>query len=400
MAHIEDRWEKVVDGARVRTERHGSGRRWRARYLDPDGRQRSRVFARKVDAERFLATVEADKLRGAYIDPDAGRVTLREYSDEWLAGRTFDESTREAVRSRLRVHVYPHLGDRELAAIRPSHVQAWLRGLQQSLAPRYVRVIFANLSAILAAAVDDERIVKNPCRASCVRVPRADPTRVEPWLAEQVVAVHDALPERYRVMATLAAGLGLRQGEVFGLAVEDVDFLRGVVHVRRQVKIVASSLVFAPPKGRKVRDVPMPESVALELAAHIAAHPPYEVSLPWQTTDGETATAALLLVTRERKALNRNYVNPYLWAPAVTRAGLPHLRSNGMHALRHWYASVLLEAGVSIKALSEYLGHADPGFTLRTYTHLMPSTEAKAREAVDEALRENSRGPETAQTGP
>lgn len=84
----------------------------------------------------------------------------------------------------------------------------------------------------------------------------------------------------------------------------------------------------------------------------------------------------------------------------MATAGLPHVRSNGMHALRHWYASVLLEAGVSIKALSEYLGHADPGFTLRTYTHLMPSTEARAREAVDAALRENSRGPETAQTGP
>jgi integrase len=399
VVHIEDRWERVADGRRVRTDRHGSGRRWRARYLDPDGRQRSRTFARKVEAERFLATVETDKLRGAYIDPDAGRVTLREYGDEWLAGRTFDESTREVVRSRLRVHVYPHMGDRELAAIRPSHVQAWLRGLQQSLAPRYVRVIFANLSAILAAAVDDERIVKNPCRASSVRPPRSDPARVEPWLGKQVEAVHDTLPERYRVMVTLAAGLGLRQGEVFGLAVEDVDFLRGVVHVRRQVKIVASSLVFAPPKGGKTRDVPIPQAVALELSAHIVAHPPHEVTLQWQTTDGAPTTAALLLVTRERKALNRNYVNTYLWGPAVTKAGLERVRSNGMHALRHWYASVLLEAGVSIKALSEYLGHADPGFTLRTYTHLMPSSEAKAREAVDKALAQISRGPQTAQSG-
>ena len=75
---------------------------------------------------------------------------------------------------------------------------------------------------------------------------------------------------------------------------------------------------------------------------------------------------------------------------AVIDAGLERNRSNGMHALRHWYASVLLEAGVSIKALSEYLGHADPGFTLRTYTHLMPNTEEKAREAVDRALTDMS----------
>ena len=136
MAHIEDRWEKVVDGRRVRTARYGKGDRWRARYLDPIGQERSRTFARKVDADRFLATVETDKLRGAYIDPNAGRVTFREYGEEWLAGRTFDEATREAVRSRLRMHAYPQLGDRQLAAIRPSHLQAWLRGLQQQLAPR------------------------------------------------------------------------------------------------------------------------------------------------------------------------------------------------------------------------------------------------------------------------
>ncbi len=73
-----------------------------------------------------------------------------------------------------------------------------------------MRVIFVNLSAILAAAVLDERIVKHPCRASSVRAPRSDPMRVEPWLGEQVEAVHDALPERYRVMVTLATGLSLR----------------------------------------------------------------------------------------------------------------------------------------------------------------------------------------------
>lgn len=68
-----------------------------------------------------------------------------------------------------------------------------------------------------------------------------------------------------------------------------------------------------------------------------------------------------------------------------------------MHALRHWFASVLLEAGVSVKALSEYLGHADPGFTLRTYTHLMPASDDKARTAVDRALANAADGSTTGQ---
>ena len=85
-------------------------------------------------------------------------------------------------------------------------------------------------------------------------------------------------------------------------------------------------------------------------------------------------------------ALNRNHVNHYVWKPALARAGVEAVRENGMHALRHHYASVLLDAGESIKAVSEYLGHSDPGFTLRVYTHLMPSSDERTRNAVDEAF--------------
>ena len=240
---------------------------------------------------------------------------------------------------------------------------------------------------MLAAAVDDERIVRNPCRASSVKPPAAPHGKVVPWTSEQVTAVRHALPDRYRAMATLAAGCGLRQGEVFGLAVDDVDFLRGVVHVRRQVKLVGGRQLFAPPKGRKVRDVPLPESVALELAAHLQAWPAATIALPWEEPSGPPSSADLVLSTRETTALQRNYVNAKVWKPALVAAGLEPSRENGMHALRHFYASVLLDAGESVRALAEYLGHADPGFTLRVYTHLMPASEERTKRAVDQALR-------------
>lgn len=67
---------------------------------------------------------------------------------------------------------------------------------------------------------------------------------------------------------------------------------------------------------------------------------------------------------------------------------MPDTRENGMHALRHYFASVLLEGGVSIRAVAAYLGHADPGFTLRTYTHLMPTAEDRIRETIRAALSE------------
>jgi integrase len=359
---------------------------YRVQYRDPSGAMRGRSFAKMADARRFKTETEHAKEHGAWTDPQAGKTTLRAHGDAYLAAQTFDETTREAVALRLRLHVYPHLGDYPLVALLPSVVQLWARGLQQQLAPSYVRVVFANLSAILQAAVDDGAIARNPCRAGSVKPPAPDRRKVLPWPAERVAAVAGALPDRYRAVMAVAAGLGLRQGECFGLAVDDVDFLRGVVHVRRQVRIVASQLVFAPPKTGKTRDVPLPESVALRLAAHLEAWPAVAITLPWREAAGRPETARLLFTTRERTALARTYFNRHVWKPALEAAGVPATRDNGMHAARHYYASALLEDGVSIRAVAEYLGHNDPGFTLRVYAHLMPSSEGRARAAIDRAL--------------
>jgi integrase len=191
---------------------------------------------------------------------------------------------------------------------------------------------------------------------------------VQPWPAAWVEAVRHALPVRYKALADCRAGLGMRQGEVFGLAADDIDFLRRVVQVRRQVRIVGARLVFAPPKGGKERDVPLPGSIALRLAAQIAAHPPVPVSLPWKAPDGKPLTARLGFTSRESAALNRNHVNSFVWKPALKAAGVPTTRENRFHALRHYFASALLANGVDIRALAAYLGHSDPGFTLRVYT--------------------------------
>jgi integrase len=104
-------------------------------------------------------------------------------------------------------------------------------------------------------------------------------------------------------------------------------------------------------------------------------------------------TFSLLLYSREKKALGRNYINTFIWKPALKRAGVPVTRENGSHALRHFYASTALHEGESIKALSEYLGHADPGFTLRTYTHLVEDSAERTKRAVDAVFGHRASGP-------
>jgi integrase len=269
-----------------------------------------------------------------------------------------------------------------------------VRGLDVS--PSYAADIFSTLSAILSAAVDDGLIARNPCRAASVRAPSKGTQRqVRPWTAGQVAAVRAALPARFAATADCGSGLGMRQGEILGLELDAIGFLRRRVTVRLQVRTLGGGpLVFAPPKGGREREVPLPRAVSEALAEHIRLCPPREVTLPWKTPDGKPRTALLLFTGPRGSAVNRNHFNAHAWRPARRKAGIAATRENGMHVLRHTYASVLLAGGVDIRRLSEYLGHHDPAFTLRVYSHLMPDAEDRALRAIEAALSGN--GPGTA----
>lgn len=410
MGHVQDRWWKDAGKdergrpIRERTPDFGKGQRYRVRYLDLSGAERSRSFPdrQKGAAEAFLHEIENDKNKGTYLDPTAGRMTFRQFAENWLAAQTFNESTRDSVEVRLRIHVYPYFGDTELRAIGPSTIQGWVRQLQQrGLAETYRRTIFANASGIFTAAIDDERIRRNPCAARSVTRPRGEYPKITPWTVERVAAVREALGERYRLALSVGAGCGLRQGEAFGLSLDDIDFDAQILHVVRQVKLMRGRFVFAPPKHGKVREVPLPDAVADAVQAHVTSFPPLAMTFPWVEPAGDPVTVRVLTWTRERGALNRNSFNHHVWKPALRAAGVrTPKRADGFHALRHFYASVLLDGGESIKALSEYIGHSDPGFTLRTYTHLMPSSAERTRRAVDAALAPaNDEGPASSPRG-
>src|SRR4051794_32302557 len=170
MAHIEDRWFRTVLGeddksVRVKTALYGKGLRYRVRYQGPDGKERSKSFPdrQKKAAEDYLIDVESRRLRGSFVDPIAGRITFAEYAQRWIEQQTFDESTREVTERRLRRHIIPKLGQLELAAIRPEHIRQFDRSLQVAgLSDGFRSVAFSNVSSILNAAVDDDRITKNP----------------------------------------------------------------------------------------------------------------------------------------------------------------------------------------------------------------------------------------------
>src|SRR5215471_9086539 len=181
--------------------------RYDVAYRDPDGHQRKKSFRVKRNAVAFGNRMESDKQRGDWIDPESGKVTFEDYARDWIEQQTFDPSSRLSVETRLRVHVYPVIGGMQLRNIKPSTMQAWLRRVED-LAPRTRVLILGHVSNIFNAAVDDRLVARNPCGARSVRRPKIMPTKVVPWPHAQVLAVREALPERYRVIAVLGAGLG------------------------------------------------------------------------------------------------------------------------------------------------------------------------------------------------
>ncbi len=409
MAHIQDRWYKTVPNPqnpkkrnRVPTNQHGKGLRYKVRWLDPDAEERSKSFpdGQLKAARDFKAAQEVDVARGTYVDPKAGKITVAAFAKSWLADLDVDELSLQNMEMRFRKRVTPYLGKVELGAVKPSAIRNWDRMLREdNLSDRYRHTLFGNLSAMFTAAIDDGLISKHPCRGKSVKQPKAAQKKIVPWSEGRVWTVQDKLKKRFRVTVNLAAGIGLRQGECFGLAVEDVDFLRGVVHVRRQVKTVRYKQVFALPKYDKTRDVPLSEPVKLALAEHIRQFPPKEITLPWDTPGGRPTTVRLIVMSVRGLAIAANDFNRNYWKAALEAAKVPHGRyENGMHELRHFFASVLLDQGESIKAVAEWLGHSDPSFTLKIYTHLMPSSAERTKNVIGDLYgrRTAPDGPETA----
>lgn len=362
-----------------------------------DGKSLSKSFATYEQAVEFRDKQRAAVRAGTHVAPNAGSVTLREYVRGWLADHDASQSTVDAHETRLRVHVFGAFGDLRLSDITADEVRRWHKRDLTSLAPSTRKAVVTSFSSVMATAVRQRLIPSNPVGPEVIKRRRSPARKFVPLEAEQVVAIRNALPPRYRILATLGAGLGLRQGEVFGLSFDDLDVDKGLVTVRRQVKVLGSGsrLVFAFPKGGEdhpIRQVPLPSSVVQAVEDYLNEYPAKAVALPWESATARPVTTSLIVTSREGKPLNRNYVNGAIFKPALRAAGVPDTRENMMHGLRHFYASTLLDSGENIRAVAEYLGHSDPSFTLRTYAHVMQRSHLRSQRAIDAAF-ETTRPP-------
>ena len=384
---VDDVWylkARGSDGARIPSRAHGRGKRWRVRWVDDQGQARSRFFERRTDAERFDANVRADLSRGQYIDDRSGRVTVAELAERWRADQLHIESTAIHVEHAIRLHIAPVLGQFPVGRVRPSNVQSWVKDRSTVLAPTTLRVVYGYLNAVFASAVRDRLIASSPCVG--IRLPNIDRDKRVIPSPEQVHRLALLMPQRLSAAVYVAAGCGLRLGEVLGLEVENIDFDRAEVSVLQQLKSHKGRPPYLgrPKTKTSTRVVELPEVVADALRRHLENAPePVEVDDDTSSRKPTRRLATLVFRSADGGPVLASTFSR-TWVPVRTGVGLPPRW--GFHGLRHYYATLLIHAGASVKTVQMALGHSTPTITLNEYVHEWPDALDRTRALVDGAL--------------
>ena len=349
---------------------------WRARFHGPDGRQHSRSFVRKVDAERWLRA-ELGKLdKGEWLDPKAGRITVAEWSEPWLRGITLKPKTRAGYVSVLRSRILPTFGDFQLRQVTPATVREWMAAMAEEVGPARVRQARQLLHQMLEVAVADGLIARNP--TARIKAPTVRPRRQLFLTAEQVSRLANACEERQAgtgVLVRFLAYTGLRWGEAVALRRSAISLDRRRVRVKESATEVAGHLQWGSPKTHETRTVILPGFLAARLAAHVEG----------------MATDDLVFTASRGGPLRTSNFRRDVWTRACDESRMPE--GLLVHDLRDTAASLAISAGASIKAVQRMLGHASAKMTLDTYGSLFEEDLEDLAERLDERFRSADNAP-------
>lgn len=345
--------------------------RYQASYVDPDGRRRTApaTFDAKGVADAWLAEQRTDIARGDWqrpAPPHPRVPTFAAYADSWLAARKLTPRTRSEYRKLLDGHILPTFGHTHLDDIGAADVRTWHGGLGERTGPTRTAHAYSLLRTVLATAVDDDLIDRNPCRIrGASRTSRA--REVRPATIGELDAIADAMPSQWRLMVNLTAWCALRFGEAAELRRKDVDLDGGVIHIRRAVTYVdrQGDIIGRPKTAAGIRTVAYPPHLAADIRRHLLAHtqPGPDGLLFTNAHGGHLRTASAM-----HDAFHK----------ARDAAGRPDLR---FHDLRHTGATLAAQSGATVGELMARLGHASPSMSMR-YQHSTAERDKSIADAL------------------
>jgi integrase len=285
--------------------------KFRANWRDPVGSQKAKTFGTKREANAFLAQIESAKNSGTYVSPHAGRVLFAEHAGEWMTARRTATTTTARDESVMRVHVLAQWGAWPLSRIDELSVQKWVTELAGRRSQAVVSKCLQLTSGVLRSAVRNRLIAVNPCEG--VKLPPVRKRDTADLVISRSELRDELLPEvppRHRALVAVAAGAGLRWGEVAGLCRDAVDLDRARLSVIRTVVEVNGNTSMKPfPKssaGR--RTIPLPGWVVTLLRDHLDAYP--------------LGAAGLIFANEVGGALRRGLFRSRVWRPSLVRAGM------------------------------------------------------------------------------
>ncbi|HEU0102107.1 MAG TPA: site-specific integrase [Mycobacteriales bacterium] len=342
---------------------------WQARYRDLGGREHVRSLETRRLAGVWLAEAQADLARGTWRSPEAGQTTFGDYARSWLASRVDLKPTTRQNYTWVLGKLVRDLGGYALEDLTPVRIRAWYAEFARTQRVTPTRQAYALLRAILNGAVDDELILRNPCRIRGAGSPQ-HPERPTATLS-QINALAEAVPERYRALVLTAAWTGARWGELIALTQDRLDARTGRMRIDRQLSLLRKGdggpvLVEQTPKtAAGNRTVHVPPHLLPLLAAHLLEHVPAGCPLVFPNSKGEP--------------INR-YSFASVWGRAREKAGMPGFH---FHDLRHTGNTLAATTGASTKELMHRMGHSSVRAAL-IYQHATDERDAVIAQALSE----------------
>ncbi|MGV3719832.1 MAG: tyrosine-type recombinase/integrase [Actinomycetota bacterium] len=362
----------------------------------PNGKRQQRWksgFTTRRAAERALREELAAREQGTFQEPCA--LTVAQHFEQWLAykGQTRTPNTFQTYASLTRRHLIPAFGKLKLVELRGRQIDAWFA--QTEVGPATREMCWRVLCIALRQAVRWDYLPRNPCdQATRPERPAAQTEGQERRTltdAERARVVTE-IPGWLRLAVIVAVGTGMRRGEVCGLRWQDVDFDARLIHVRQQVtRGVAELQQPGAPRLRlgpvKTKKSAAPIQVGDALLGELAEHRREQLRdrIRW---GGEYEDNGLVFAMPQGGLRDPQSLTD-AWRQAAKDLGLP-LR---FHDLRHDHATVLIEAGASLPAVSRRLRHADPHVTARIYAHVSAKMAERTADLANDVLGAALKGP-------
>ncbi|MBA3823713.1 MAG: tyrosine-type recombinase/integrase [Ktedonobacterales bacterium] len=351
--------------------------RWQARVTLPNGKRKAVYTKTRREADKKLREMLTGLDQG--IMPSDNRQTIEQYLNSWLESikHQIEPSTYLVYLSHIR-RIIQEFSKLPLAKLTPQAVQAfYAKKIAEGLALTTVNRMHATLKMALKDAVRMEILSRNI--AELVKAPKYEPAEKRVLNEQEAVRLlQSARGERMEAFYVLVLSTGMRLGELLVLQWQDIDFLNGVLHVRRGLQYTPDGYRVTNPKSRMSRrTIALAPHVVVALQEHRQRQEVEKEKLgEYWDVEGD-----FVFLNMKGQQKHPNYVERHELPMLLKKAGLPKIH---FHDLRHTAATLLLRNGVHVKVVSEMLGHSSIAITLRIYAHVLPDMQ---RDAANVASR-------------